>query len=243
MKKMKMLITLAGALTVLAFSAGAWAQDEEAVDWDEAIEFAEITDTYVENGVTWETYYDELQNVMWSQPADASPEAVLAYHNGDLEKAKDLGLDCNVYWPYPEYLKILVGTSGDPETFTSFNLDYSGPLVKRYEAVTWGALDDVDGYVTSRLYNRTNYCSEHEGYVWEQDTEAGGGSGGDPYWDFANSDNCQFFLNTYLYTSYHWTTVEDWEYLDDTTTSVTGHSFYACGETRVVYLVLSVVGV
>jgi opacity protein-like surface antigen len=73
MEKMKLLATLVCAIAVLAFAAPALAQDDEAeVDWDEAIEFAELTDTYVENGVEWETYYDELQNVMWSQPADAT---------------------------------------------------------------------------------------------------------------------------------------------------------------------------
>jgi hypothetical protein len=233
MEKMKLLATLVCAFAVLVFANTARAQDDEAeVDWDEAIEFAEVTDTYVENNVEWVTYYDELQNVMWSQPADATPEAVKAYLSGDQETAKDLGLDCTVVWPVPEYLKISP-TAGPPavvHTYTSFNLVYDGPVFKRWEAVTWGAYSDVDNYVDGRLYNRTSYCSTYEGYVNDQTSG----------WIGADVDTCTG-TSVFYYRSYHSSTVENWVYPNLTSTPVTGHAFYACGYDRSVALNLTVI--
>jgi hypothetical protein len=234
MKEMKVLITLAGALCVLAFAAGAKAQNEEAVDWDEAIEFADLVDTDVENGTTWETYYDELQNVMWSQPADAPAEAVKAYFSGDQETLEGNGwLDlCIINWPSPDY--IIISPKSDPldeDTYTSFAFVTGGDYLKVWEAVTWGSYDDVDNYVAGRVSNNINYKASYVGYVFDQSI---------PGWDYADWDDASG-TGPYYYPANHNSTVEDWEYPNLTSTGVTGHSFYACDATRNVVLKLTVI--
>jgi hypothetical protein len=47
----------------------------QVVDWDDAAYYAELMETYVDdNGVWLNVYYDEGQNVLWSQPVDVSLE-------------------------------------------------------------------------------------------------------------------------------------------------------------------------
>jgi hypothetical protein len=231
MKKMKMLIILAGALTVLAFSASAWAQSEDAaVDWDEAIEFADLIDTHVENGATWSTYYDEVQSVMWSQPVNASREALLAYLSGDKTTAKELGLDCVVDWPVPYDLRISP-TTGQEDVYTSFTLTHSGDYLKRWGTWSQSEYSSVDNYVQGKVRNSTSYCDTYNGWVYDPSI---------PEWiDAADDESC--YGRIVFYKVYHASTVEDWQYLNNTATQVTGHAFYACGSQRNVVLWLHVV--
>jgi len=47
-------------------------------DWDAAYEFGVLMSTDIdENGVVWETYYDEAQELMWTQTAGATKEQAL----------------------------------------------------------------------------------------------------------------------------------------------------------------------
>jgi hypothetical protein len=236
MEKMKLLATLVCAIAVLAFAAPALAQNDEAeVDWDEAIEFAEVTDTYVENNVEWETYYDELQNVMWSQPADATPEAVKAYLSGDQDKLEDLGLDweiCIVNWPLP-YSMTIDDDHGNSPTFTynDFYVSYSSSTSKIWTTTISAPWYDVDGSVASSVRTTSNYCGNYQNLMF------GGGAGGvfSP-----DNSNCIGPLFGYYYL---WSSdsshVEDWYYTYGITW-VARHRFYACDAYRNVYTSLGV---
>jgi hypothetical protein len=229
---MRKLTTLVCAFAVLAFSAGATAQNDEAVDWDEAIEFAEVTDTYVENNVEWVTYYDELQGAMWSQPADASPEAMKAYFTGDKETLKDLGLDwiCAINWPVPNQMTINDG-HGTTTTFynADFSLDSSNTTTRWWITNMPSAWYDVDGSVAGSVRNAVSYCDDYQNRVVNQ-----GGTG-----LVYDSDTCGTFYGTTYYSVSDSSHVENWDY-DDSEQNVTRHRFYACESNRYVYLMLGI---
>jgi hypothetical protein len=78
MDGMKMFVGMLVTALALCFAGTASAQDEDTsqqVDWEEAATYAELTDTWVnDSDVEMATYYDEAQNVLWSQPASMSVE-------------------------------------------------------------------------------------------------------------------------------------------------------------------------
>jgi hypothetical protein len=234
MEKMKLLATLVCAFAVLAFADPALAQNDEAeVDWDEAIEFAEVTDTYVENDVEWVTYYDELQNVMWSQPADATPEAVKAYFTGDRETLKDWGLDdlCLINWPVPNQLKFVDGAS----SWTYYNADFSlyatGSNYKRWATDIGHGLLDIDTSVTASVRNSYSYCGNYQNRLYYPETTT--------YYT-PESDTCGTFLGTTYYSAYDTSEVENWSYTSYGTFYVSRHRFLACDVYNYVYLSVSV---
>ena len=96
------------ALAALTFSTGAWADESdlpetEEVDWEEALEFAELVDWHVENGETWVTYHDELQGVMWSQPASTTDRQVLEFFLAEPDERGTLDF-CIYQWLVPYYV-------------------------------------------------------------------------------------------------------------------------------------------
>jgi hypothetical protein len=75
---MNIYVCTLGMALVLGFAGIASAQDEttEQVDWEDAATYAELMDEFVsDDDVAMETYYDEAQNVLWSQPAAEPVEA------------------------------------------------------------------------------------------------------------------------------------------------------------------------
>ena len=83
MKKMTMMVLC--ALAAAAFSLGAAAQevsmegvDEAEVDWEEAVYFAELVETYKnDDGEMINVFWDEEQRVMWDQPVDMTEKEAL----------------------------------------------------------------------------------------------------------------------------------------------------------------------
>jgi hypothetical protein len=105
MDRMKTLLCALACALVASFALGASAQDEETseqVDWAEAAEYAELMDTWVNaKDVEMATYYDEAQNVLWSQPAAMSVEDATAELAEDPEGAM---LDSISQWIVPKVL-------------------------------------------------------------------------------------------------------------------------------------------
>jgi hypothetical protein len=230
MEKMKLLATLVCAFAVLVFANTARAQDDEAeVDWDEAIEFAEVTDTYVENNVEWVTYYDELQNVMWSQPADATPEAVKAYLSGDRETLKDSGLDdfCLINWPSPLYMEIRPHYSGATYEFWDFAYLGAGSGGAAYHKV-WagvanGSLYDVDYYIYSVVKNSIDYTDgNYNGRFWDQ------GLTPDNWDTTCDNESSDCYSGTCYYYVYEDGDVLDYFYPTWTCKRVARHEVFAC---------------
>jgi hypothetical protein len=231
----KLMTTLVAAFAVLAFASTARAQNDEAeVDWDEAMEFAEVTDTYVENNVEWVTYYDELQNVMWSQPKDATPEAVKAYFTGDRETLKDWGLDdlCAINWPVPNQLKYVDGSSSWTYYNDDFELYSSSSTVKKWVTDISDLGVDIDTSVTASVRNAVSYCGDfHHRIYYPND-------GG--YFN-PDSSTCGTFLGVTYYSAYDESHIENWTYDPGGTYShdVSRHRVFVCDAYRYVFLRVS----
>jgi hypothetical protein len=78
---MKKVILMCAVLGLLLVSVNASASEDveeettQVVDWDDAAYYAELMETYVDDNDVWlNVYYDEGQNVLWSQPVDVSLE-------------------------------------------------------------------------------------------------------------------------------------------------------------------------
>jgi hypothetical protein len=82
MDRKNVFVCVLGVALVLGFAGIASAQEDgttEQVDWDDAAYYAELMDTFVNgHGVLMDTYYDEGQNVLWSQPASVKVEEAAA---------------------------------------------------------------------------------------------------------------------------------------------------------------------
>jgi hypothetical protein len=87
MRKVTLLVL---CTTMMVFAWKATAQeasmegvDEAEVDWEEAVYFAELVETYEnDDGEVMNVFWDEEQRVMWDQPVDMTAEEALAEFNG-----------------------------------------------------------------------------------------------------------------------------------------------------------------
>jgi hypothetical protein len=79
MDRKNVFVCVLGMALMLGFAGIASAQEEDTtqqVDWDDAVNYAELMDTWVnDDSIEMNTYYDDAQNVLWSQPADLPIEA------------------------------------------------------------------------------------------------------------------------------------------------------------------------
>jgi hypothetical protein len=208
---------------VMLMGSAAWAQDfEPYVDWEEAVDFAKVVGSFVdEHGETWETYLDEEQDVSWVQPATASREAVLA----SMEAGK-FGVagpeDLCIYFPIYPY-KLTIYDSGDWEHYYAFTYQGScGTNCALYYSADRDCWTDVDGYVRTEGRSSSDYSVEE----WYFDLD----SGGDPSLGVDDWDKWEDG-DFWYYEMMEENDIEgepEWDYCSGSTTKVSRYRYYAC---------------
>jgi hypothetical protein len=167
---------------------------------------------------------------MWSQPADASPEAMKAYFTGDKETLKDMGLDdfCIVQWPVPYYMYLLDDAGSrylDAGDFMYYGPGSGGESIHRIWkgwSVT-AAFLDVDTSVESRVRGTVDYLDEYNGRYYAP----GSGWGND-----CENETAYYSGGYYRYPVYETSSVDGWNYPSLTCTAVAKHEVYICDYTR-----------
>ena len=235
MNRMKVLVGALLAGLVLGFAGGAGAQEEEAIeqeaapDWDRAFENAYVIDTFEEQGVVWETYLDEEQGLMWSQPVGASEEDVMEAATSGGKGGEGLLEDC-IYFGLVPYTLTIYDTAESYETlsYSLGEIAYSGTCGEncvRYTGCGNVEFNDINGYLHSYARSPTNYC-DSDGYnarYW--DLDSGGG------WNDNNDD--QDCATESPYTYHEMKEAGDvagetqWDY-HYVATKVARHEYYAC---------------
>jgi hypothetical protein len=197
------------------------------VDWEEALDFAVLVGTVMDDyGETWETYFDEEQQFSWVQPSTASREDVLASMQAG--KFGVNGPRSCIWLPVLPH-SMTIYDSGDWEHYSGFT--YGGSC--GYNC--WGYYHedrdcwiDVDGYIRTVARSQINYTDMEE---WYRELDA------DPdcwNWDVDDFDKWDD-SGLWFYEMMEEDDVEgeeDWDYCSGSTTLVSRYRWSACGAYR-----------
>jgi len=230
-RKKVFVCALFGAL-VVSFAFAASAQDEdttEQVDWAEAAYYAELMDTFVNgNGVTMDTYYDEGQNVLWSQPASMTVEAATAALAVDPEHAGTLD---TFQWVVPTALWLCHKDEIDDSSCSDghkwvggdFNLVSVVGSVAIYNALETDCLyEDIERVYAAGNSNLADYCDDN--YVGSYYSHASSTyQPADDYW-------CNYWLGNYRYYLDDSSHVDYYDYdTSESTPPVAGFKYFVRG--------------
>ncbi len=200
----KLTTTMASALAVLLLASGAWAGDFEAqevtenVDWEEAIEWAELVETYERDGRTWEVYLDEEQALMWEQPTPS-----------DLGPGETME-DSRTVYVNPFSLKFCHNANCSSSTgFTSFTYcsACSTRTTRVWYALGGGSISNVDRIIAYGNSSTTDYC-DNDYYGYYNDLE----ETSQPYWRLADNRDCGYGLLGYWYEIDESGDLSNWTY-------------------------------
>lgn len=225
MGRMKAFVCAAiAALVMVGFVGIAGASDasmeEEAysvqVDWDDAVEWAELMDTYPnDDDVMIAVYYDEGQNVLWDQPASEPVEAAAEVFPLGAEKAGALLFTQRVV---PTSLWLCDNDEDDDTNCTSgtnykwgsdeIGLDYVDGVHAYYFASEANgnpcSIDSIERIRSTGSSSTTDYCDGYyRGKYYDQN--APGFTDADDYW-------CLAILGIYTYGLDESDQVDDYEY-------------------------------
>ena len=224
MGRMKAFVCAAiAALVMVGFVGIAGASDasmeEEAysvqVDWDDAVEWAELMDTYLnDDGDVIDVYYDEGQNVLWDQPASEPVEAAAEVFPLGAEKAGALLFTQRVV---PTSLWLCDNDEDDDTNCTSgtnykwgsdeIGLDYVDGVHAYYFASEANgnpcSIDSIERIRSTGSSSTTDYCdANYLGYY--NDLSSG--------WEPAEDDWCFALFGQYIYGLDESDAVDDYEY-------------------------------
>jgi hypothetical protein len=174
-----------GIAVALFFVSGPVAASEteemtEQVDWDDAAYYAELMDTFVnDDAVVMDTYYDEGQNVLWSQPASELVEAAADVFPQGAEYAMTLDF---FEWIAPTLLWLCHEDEGeciDGHKWSGgdFNLFDTSATVAYYEALDPDC--SYTGIERIRAKGSSNFVDYCDAYYWgyyRNDADTGWGS-------------------------------------------------------------------
>ena len=213
---------------VVSFAGAASAQEEDttqSVDWEDAAYYGELMDTFVNaKGVEMSTYYDEAQNVLWSQPAAMKMEEAVEALSAGPEKAGTLLI---TQWVVPMLLWLCDYNESADELCTSgtnykwnsagdFYLDYIAGTTAFYNT-DWAdcAMSSIERVRAKGGSSTTNYCSagdsDYRGYYWTTSAT----------WAVADDDSC------YTLSGYYYYNVDD-------SSHITNRTYGGYSATRVV---------
>ncbi|MCK9461940.1 MAG: hypothetical protein M0R80_20100 [Proteobacteria bacterium] len=185
MDRMKASVCAAVVAMMMGFVWSASAQEEEStqqVDWEDAAYYAELMDTFVnDDGVLMATYYDEAQNVLWSQPASEPVEAAADVFAQGGEYAMTLDF---FQWIVPTSLWLCEKDEGDDANCDDagsffkwstgdFALVDTSATVAYYDALdTACSYPGIERVRATGSSNLTDYCdSNYNGYYWNPETD------------------------------------------------------------------------
>jgi hypothetical protein len=239
-------LTVMAILACLGFKASAQDTTAKAPDLEQAIDNGKLLDTEVDkDGVKWETYYDEEQNVMWSQtagtPKDVALESMLA--GGQWMTADDGEggtLDFCVYqWLAPDTLTIGNALEqGQYVTYTEATyLGTCGTNCREYTFYGQQQWNNVGGWIQSIATTGFNQCGDDSEYYtsayWDLD-------GPTVTWNNSPDQSyCVYYDPYWYYITYEDNDVAGeaaWDYgvVLDEETQVARHRNTACGTQRTV---------
>jgi hypothetical protein len=170
MDRKKVFVCAVFAALVASFALAASARDEdttEQVDWSEAANYAELMDTFVNsNNVEMATYYDEGQNVLWSQPASMSVEDATAELAKDPEGAM---LDSISQWILPTALWLCLDDAGTScYKWSSGDISFvsvTGNVAKYIASNDNCGVEGIERIWASATSGNVDYCDEPD-YIY-----------------------------------------------------------------------------
>ena len=255
-------LTVWCALACAGFGASAQtatldATDDGSSDLTDALDYGMLVDTVVdEDGVAWETYYDEVTNVLWTQTAGAPKDAALdsieaggEFVEADATMAESsmstasakggVGIDsiCAFVWTYPYSMTIWDDLSHNV-TLYSDSAGYVGycdddPQCRLYyydnDSCSPPELLNTCGWIESvvRTSSATDYSSSY--YAEYKDLDSAG------MWNPDVDDQHISVAGGYRYYYMHEAVdvacEAEWDYGDgfNNFVKVAEHWFYACG--------------
>ena len=208
MDRKNVFVCAAVVALVMGFAGAASAQEEETtefVDWNDAVYYAELMDTWVnDDGVEMSTYYDEAQNLLWSQPADLPVDAAAKAFAVGPDYAETLLI---TQWVVPMLLWLcdndghedddpncIEGTNFKLSTAGNFHLDSVVGRTAFYHTNSGPCeLSSIERLRAKGGSSTTNYCdaedSDYTGYYFTTSSQ----------WALADGDTCYSFISWYYY--------------------------------------------
>ena len=244
MRKSILLVLGIAMAAIIAGPSIASAQEEgttEQVNWPAAAEYAELVDTYAnDDGVVLNTYWDDVQNILWSQPASLSVEAAAAAFTVGPEHAANLLI---TQWIVPTSLWLCdnnkVGDTNCAEgtnyKWASGEITFSSSLG---EYATFVANNDPNTCIMSSIERMrvvgtssfTDYCDAYYIGKYYHSTV---------YWA-AEDNDCDLYKTGYFYWADESTGLVNETYnCEDPGTPVARFQFWVSGKTHYSTLVLA----